>query len=590
MQRYILAILILTTTTHRLSSTVAAERRLQHGVAESRLLNTAQPGYQPARDSRPATGNSRIYGRVLVGNTAVPARHALVRLTSPSLRDPRTAMTDQDGRYVFPNLPSGTYSMSVRKDGFLSSSYGQTRPTMAAQTLRLSEDQSAEGIDLFLFRGGAISGVVVDEFGEPAANVSVTVLRSQFQRGKRQLVAAGPRASTNDLGEYRVFALPPGAYYVTATLPPNPPPIENGIQLLDEDPFGLSPVFFPGTPDPALASTVSLTPGESVSGVNMALVATPLASASGVATNQRGAPMTAGTISAIPRGMAQNGFARATALRPDGTFRITGLPPGEYTLLASSRVAPQAAASAAAALPRPDVATATVSINGGNVDGIHLAPLFPVTVSGRVIFDNPQSAGSVRASAIRVSAATLNSDDAMVGLMGSPITPADDLRFTLHLPPTAVMLRATISAGGQSSWTVKAVHVNGTDVTDTGIALRPREDISDVTIELTDRAPKVSGMVTVADAPAAGYHVIVFPQDQDRWLLSGPGLFLSTRTDANGAFSLTGLRAGRFYAAALLDIDELGWTDPDFLKDAVRRATGFTVASGEQKALDLRAQ
>lgn len=608
MQRHVVLIALLVSSTLGASTDVSGERQPRRAPAEqmrqaasshvsidgSVLSPVAMAPHfrgQLAGDSRPGPGSARIRGRVRIGDTGLPAHRATVRLTSPDLRDLRTTTTDLEGRYELANLPPGRYSISASKNGFLGLSYGQTRLSMPAQTLQLGERQVVDGVDLLVFRGGAISGRVVDELGDPVTNVLVTVLRAQFRQGKPRLVASGQRADTNDLGEYRIFALPPGSYYVSAMLPPNPPPVENGVQLLgEEDPGGLAPVFYPATTDPTTATKVTVTAGATVAEVNLTLVAARLARVSGAATGRQGGPMTSGSVSAIPRGMAQNGFARSASLRPDGRFRLTGLPPGEYTLVASARIVPPATGLPPGGLPRPDVATGIVVVNGSDVDGVYLAPLVPVTVSGRVIFDNPASATKVRASAIRVTGEALNPDDAMAGLVGPPTTPKDDFRFVLQLPPILVMPRATVGTGSGSSWMLKAVYVNGVDVTDTGIALRPGEDVSDVEIELADQPPKVSGTVTVDNTPASGYNVIVFPQDRDRWTLSGPSVFQSTRTDASGRFSMTGLRPGRFYAAAILDLDDVGWTDPEFLERAAQRATLVTLAYGEDKVLDLRAQ
>jgi hypothetical protein len=286
--------------------------------------------------------------------------------------------------------------------------------------------------------------------------------------------------------------------------------------------------------------------------------------------------------------MAQNGFARSASLGPDGGFRLTGLPPGEYTLVASARIVPPVAGLPPGGLPRPDVATGIVVVSGSDVDGVQLAPLVTVTVSGRVSFDNPASAAKVRASMIRLTGEALNADDATAGLIGPPTTPQDDFKFVLQLPPIRVMPRAIVGTGSGSSWMVKAVNVNGVDVSDTGIALRPGENVSGVEIELTDQPPKVSGTVTADNAQASGYSVIVFPQDRDRWTLSGPAVFQSTRTDASGSFAMTGLRPGRYCAVAVLDVDDAGWTDPEFLERAAQRATLFTLAYGEDKVLGLR--
>ena len=45
----------------------------------------------------------------------------------------------------------------------------------------------------------------------------VTVLRQQYVRGEKQLTPAGTDQS-DDRGQFRVFGLPPGDYYVSATV------------------------------------------------------------------------------------------------------------------------------------------------------------------------------------------------------------------------------------------------------------------------------------------------------------------------------------------------------------------------------------
>ena len=72
-------------------------------------------------------------------------------------------------------------------------------------------------------RGSLITGRVVDEFGDPATDVQVSALRYQFVQGTRQLTAAGRVVTTNDIGEYRLFGLSPGQYFVSATYRSNNP-------------------------------------------------------------------------------------------------------------------------------------------------------------------------------------------------------------------------------------------------------------------------------------------------------------------------------------------------------------------------------
>lgn len=551
--------------------------------------SVVQAGHNPSPSTTPgAVEHGRIRGRVYVGDRMLPARRATVRVTSPSLREPRALTTDTEGRYEFASLPPGRYSVASSKSGYLGLAAGQKRPSMPSQTLILSAGQVLDGIDLYLLRGGAVTGRVVDEFGDPLANVSIAVFRTQFRQGKRRLVAAGARAETNDLGDYRVYALPPGDYYVSASVPPEPPSMENAVQLLGDDPSGIAPMFHPGTSDVEMATRVSVAAGETVSEVNISLLATRLARVSGIALDRRQAPVTSGSVNAIPRGMAQNGFSRSAAIRPDGQFRISGLPPGDYAIVASPRVAPPAGGAMPGAVLRPEVSAGLVSVNGDDIEGLRLIPLVPVTVRGRVVFEDAAASATVRPASVRIIAEPANSDDAMIGPLGSPAVVQDDFRFTVQLPPIAMGFRAFVTATDGVPWVLKSVQLNGLDVSETGIVLRQGEDLSGLEIELTNRPTRVTGTVAQRSTPLAGQYVVVFPEDRARWGVSGGGAFQLGRTGTDGRYVISGLRPGRYYVLALSEVDEIGWMDPDHLERIAPQATRFALAPSEQKVVDLR--
>jgi protocatechuate 3,4-dioxygenase beta subunit len=126
------------------------------------------------------------------------------------------ALTDDDGRYEFRELPAGRYSITASKTAFVFWSYGQTQPGSPGAPLVLGDNQTANAIDIRLLRGAVITGRISDEFGDPVPNASVMVMRQQFLQGQRRFVPTGGRATTDDVGEYRVFGLAPGLYYVSA--------------------------------------------------------------------------------------------------------------------------------------------------------------------------------------------------------------------------------------------------------------------------------------------------------------------------------------------------------------------------------------
>src|SRR5262245_24930603 len=61
----------------------------------------------PGRQAKVGTGLLR--GRILAGDTGSPVRRAQVRLTSPDIGT-KTAMTDNQGRYEFRELPASRFN------------------------------------------------------------------------------------------------------------------------------------------------------------------------------------------------------------------------------------------------------------------------------------------------------------------------------------------------------------------------------------------------------------------------------------------------------------------------------------------------
>src|SRR5258706_2885 len=221
------------------------------------------PNGQPPRDTRPATGRSTIRGRVLTADSGQPMRRAAVRITATELRVPRSGLTDADGRYEFRELPAGRYSVTVSKAAFVTWSFGQTQPSAPGKPLVLTDGQVADNVDVRLPRGAVITGRITDEFGEPVTNASVMLLRQQFIRGQRRLMpGGGGNTQTNDIGEYRIFGLAPGQYYIAAQ-------VQGGTieRFIGGAPAGLEGseartayalTFYPGTSDATSAQKIAL--------------------------------------------------------------------------------------------------------------------------------------------------------------------------------------------------------------------------------------------------------------------------------------------------------------------------------------------
>jgi protocatechuate 3,4-dioxygenase beta subunit len=542
---------------------------------------------QPPRDTQPATGRSTIRGRI-VADDGEPLRRATVRINAPELRGMRTALTDADGRFEFRELPAGRYSIGASKPAFVFWSYGQTRPGSPGKPVVLGDNQTVDAIDIRLPRGAVITGRVTDEFGDPVPSASVMLGRQQFFQGQRRLLPAGG-ASANDIGEYRIFGLAPGQYYVSATAAPGSIGTVNGA--LTEGPearTGYSPTFYPGTAEINSAQRVTVGAAQTLGEINIALVPTRLATVSGVATDSQGHPLTAGGVSIMRRG-GMTGPGGGGQLRSDGTFTVPNVSPGEYVVRAMAPRFPPAPGTLAGP---PEFSVAFVTVNGEDVTDVHLAPVVPATVSGRIVFDDPGAAQTLKPPAIRVAWQALNPDDMGIGGAGGPAPPVqEDLTFELKTAPGRIALRVIVTPSTpstQSAWQVKAIRVNAVDVTDSGIDVGS-QDVRGVEVELTNRSQQISGLVTDPKGDAVkDFVVVLFAQDRLRWIAAGNRYFSIGRPGGDGRFRVATLPPGDYYAIALDRADPMEWQDPEFLEGLSRQASAFSLAQGETKTLALR--
>jgi hypothetical protein len=142
--------------------------------------------------------------------------------------------------------------------------------------------------------------------------------------------------------------------------------------------------------------------------------------------------------------------------------------------------------------------------------------------------------------------------------------------------------------GPMNGFTVRAVRLNGIDITDAGLEFKPNEDISGLEVELTNKVTTISGLVTNARGEAVKeYTTIAFAQDREKWKIAGRYQSMG-RPDQDGRFKIAGLAPSDYYIVALDKLDPSQVTDPEFL-DAIRtRATAITIREGETRTVDLK--
>ncbi|MGD9904620.1 MAG: carboxypeptidase regulatory-like domain-containing protein [Vicinamibacterales bacterium] len=527
-----------------------------------------RPGEEPPR------GTAVLRGYVIAADTGAPIRRAQVRVSAPDAQDTRMTITDEQGRFEFTELVGGHYSVTASKGGFVTLQYGQRRPGERGTPVDLPAGQTLEKVAIGLPRGSVIAGRISDEFGEPLTGAQVSVLRFAYVNGARQLRPAGQSDRTDDQGSYRVFGLPPGEYYVTATLRDD----RGGPRArLDDDvtASGYAPTFYPGTTSAAGAQRVTVNLGEELPGVNFGLTLVPLARVSGRILGPGGLTPT-GPVMAIPDEAMPlgGGSVRTGQSRADGTFEIRGLAPGRYVLQVGR-----------GRRPTDDlVGRTSIVVAGADVDNVTIALTTAAVATGRIESDST-SPPAVRPGQMRLSAVSADPVPAAAFGGGASSPVADDFSFELRGMAGPAYLRVSAPSG----WYLDRILLDGRDVTDTPIPFEPGMRVAGLRVVLTQSASAISGAVrddrgaAVLDAT-----VVVFPDDDALW--RPQSRFIRTaRPDTSGRFELSGLPPFDSYRIVAVQALEDGQAnDPEFLALIRDRAERLSLARGEAKNLELR--
>jgi hypothetical protein len=550
----------------------------------------------PGAPGRQRTGTGRIRGRVLSSDSGAPVRRAQVRISGDGAN--RMTTTDGTGRYEFTELPDGRFTVMAFKAGYVTVQYGQTRPFEAGKPIELAEAQALDKVDIVMPRGSAIAGRIVDEFGEPVADATVTVLRQQWAGGRRRMVNAGRPAQTDDLGQYRIYGLPPGDYFVSATYR-SPEALSMDMMMpgaaqpaAARPVAGYAPTYYPGTGSTAEAQKVTIAVGQESQGTDFALIPTRLSRITGVVLSSEGRPLEGAMISAVPsRGGDFVPLSSAGRTSREGAFTLSNIPPGDYVLQVRSMTTSTTSGGGdrvvfMTRIGGPDgeseFGMLPVSVSGEEVLNVVITTTKGGTASGHVAYE-----GGVQAPAanIRMTAIGGDVDSPMLsGSMGASVN-ADG---TFEIKGLAGM-RVLRASGLPSGWTLKTVELNGADVTDSGIDFKGGESVSGITVVLSPAATEIAGTVTTGNgSPARDYTVVVFADDPDKWKVPATRWISATRPDQDGRYRVRNMPAGSYYAIAVEYIPQGEWNDPDVLERLKLRAVRFTLGDGERRSQDLR--
>jgi hypothetical protein len=528
----------------------------------------------PSPQERAQTqGTASIAGRVTAAATSKPVAGVPVMAVCYENGAQKGATSDAQGRYELTGLPVGRYRLSVRPERYLSMEYGQ-RPPEPGKPIDLADGERFDKADFSLRRPGAIEGRLVDEFGDPAPNVTLMVSQLQFAAGRHRLMplGGGRTIPTDDRGAFRITGLNPGAYYVTAL----------AGAFTDQDAAGgFAPTFYPGTTQAGDARPIQVGFGETVSSITFTLIPAPMADLSGTLVAADGSPIDRGTVMLVPgdwQGTSAMTMGRGGSGR-DGTFTFRNVPPGSYVLQAFG---PPVPGGNPGGLGQATFGWLPVTVNGTNLTNLIVRVTAGTAARGRIIFDDEE--GRPKPGDVMVFPRPVEFNSAPVMGGGPPPSVVhDDFTFEVRAMNGLRVVWVNVRAPG---WTVKRVSLDGKDVTDVPLDFRTK-DVEGLEALLTRRGATVSGNVTDAEgAPVWEYAVIVFAEEPSRWAF--PSRFVAVaRPSQDGRFKVEGLPPENYLAIAVPSVAGPEQS-PEFLESLVRDATRVALAEGEAKTLTLK--
>src|SRR5260370_10251645 len=193
-----------------------------------------EPAEKPAPASSAKPETCTRDGRVRAAASDQPLKSASVVLAIESWNESFKQVTDASGHFIFTGLPPAEYKVRASKIGYAAEGY-RLEGGPARKYLELKPGQKLDKVQFRLARGGVVIGRVTDGDGEPVAGVEIDALvPGVFMRETAMWGNAGRFAVTNDLGEYRIYGLPPGRYYLAANVFNTPElmnsDLKNGLQ------------------------------------------------------------------------------------------------------------------------------------------------------------------------------------------------------------------------------------------------------------------------------------------------------------------------------------------------------------------------
>ncbi|HYL10027.1 MAG TPA: carboxypeptidase-like regulatory domain-containing protein [Candidatus Acidoferrales bacterium] len=506
---------------------------------------------------------------------STPLRRASVLLSADAEGEKSwIAYTNEAGLFELKEVDPGRYRLRVSRDGFVPQEYGQRTPSDPGAVLSLSPGQNAKDLLFRMLPSAVISGRVLNEDGEPLPGVQMAALHYGYSHGKRKIFSNyEARAETNDLGEFRLFGLPPGRYLVRAAYTHGIHEfVRSNSKLIMNDKdstFAYLPAYYPNSTDAAKAAAIQVKAGEAVSAIDFILSRSRVQKVKGKAFRAAAAKSRRGDmwVYAVSRigGVAESKMSSHSGqTASDGTFEIADLAPGPYWVRAYE-----------SSDEKSYQAQQAVDVGDADVEGVSLVLAPGIELRGHLSVEG--KTGSLGGG----FTVGLTSDEDPYDQNGGEVK--NDGSFVV----------GNVLEGAYRVWVaresfdmyLKAARYGTVDALENGLTVQ-RGSEATLEITLSPNGARIEGSVTNADSlPAAGVWVVLVPEAARR---NQERLFKTTTTDQNGRFVLRGIPPGEYKLFSWEEVEPGAWFDLDFLKPYESKGEAVRIEEGGHASVDLK--
>lgn len=526
---------------------------------------------------------SSISGVIVRGDTGEPIENANVELrldravlSKGEVQYPTIASTTTGviGEFHFRDVAPDKYRLFATANGFAKQEYGQKTANSPGIPVILSEGQTLDDISFALVASGTVIGRIMDSSGHPVALAQVQLLSGSYNASGEKIFRSERQAETNDRGDYRIYSVPQGSYYLVVGRP-----FQNHGGIV---PNGASPnmsinraIYYPGSDSIDDARMIEVGPmAEMV--LNLQLTEEKLYVVRGKIIDAQGSkPPKAVSIELGSRSLTGSSFVTAQSGKyfpATGEFEIRDVGPGTYIVQAVDlSVAPPNSTTPTSFASR-SIGQVLIQVRNHDTDGLEVSLSRGSAISGQVFARDlgvrdlsrmrvqlrPRIGGRVISSGPSPAPAAVTKPDGSFLLEG---VRAGEYLLSVSGLPAGVYISS-------ASYGTADILNNPFEFKDL------RSDV--VVIHLGSDTVKVAGRVVDAKMVPRPESLVVFvPVEQ----LNRVDLYRTATTNQSGEFSIDALPPLRYRIFAWEALPQFAYFDPNIIEEFAGSAQLFQAST-----------